>query len=283
MQQQVKDFHLQVTKQNTSPSEPMLRADELRAALIVEEALEAAVATVGFEKAMEIVRKTLKKMGDRVAVDPKCGEPSLVGALGEYADLLYVTFGSFEDAGVDGEPFFEEIHRANMMKVGAQVGSEPAGKMLKPEGWCPPDIKGVLAKMIEERECEARFALNPSPGIDDVTPEQWRGWSEIERHIFNKYWGKTGMWFSCMRCGFPTVRGQSACVSCVPTSKFSDDPELNALAAEVKRLMDEGKISRYPSREEKISWVYGNCKLSNENVTREMVEAAVDEAERKKQ
>ncbi len=63
---------------------------------------------------------------------------------------------------------------------------------------------------------------------------------------------------------------------------FSDDPVLNALVAEVKRLMDEGKIPKEPTREERIDWVYGNCKISNENVTREMVEKAVDKAEAEK-
>lgn len=54
---------------------------------------------------------------------------------------------------------------------------------------------------------------------------------------------------------------------------------LDELFSEVKRLRDEGRIPTSPTREERVSWVYGNCVLSNPLVTREMVEAAVDAAE----
>ena len=36
-------------------------------------------------------------------------------------------------------------------------------------------------------------------------------------------------------------------------------------------------------RAQRISWVYGNCKLANEHVTREMVERIVDESDRKRE
>jgi hypothetical protein len=49
------------------------------------------------------------------------------------------------------------------------------------------------------------------------------------------------------------------------------------LLSEVCRLQDEGKLPVRLTREERISFVYGNVKLSNDNITREMVERAVDE------
>lgn len=54
-------------------------------------------------------------------------------------DLLYVTYGSAVEMGVDLEPFFEEVHRANMGKIAAPDG----GKSVKPDGWTPPDIEAV--------------------------------------------------------------------------------------------------------------------------------------------
>jgi hypothetical protein len=57
---------------------------------------------------------------------------------------------------------------------------------------------------------------------------------------------------------------------------------LDALLAEVKRLVAEGRLTPEMEREQKISWVYGNCKLSNPDITMEMVERAVDEAEARK-
>jgi hypothetical protein len=47
---------------------------------------------------------------------------------------------------VDLEPFFAEVHRTNMAKVGGPV--RPDGKKLKPEGWQPPDIAGILRAQI---------------------------------------------------------------------------------------------------------------------------------------
>jgi predicted HAD superfamily Cof-like phosphohydrolase len=60
-------------------------------------------------------------------------------------DLLYVTLGMAVEMGVDLEPFFELVHEANMKKIGGPVRAD--GKGLKPEGWTPPDIAGLLAKM----------------------------------------------------------------------------------------------------------------------------------------
>lgn len=48
------------------------------------------------------------------------------------------------------------------------------------------------------------------------------------------------------------------------------------LKAEVQRLVQSGKLSPWPSREQRIDWAYGNTKLENERITREMAEKAVD-------
>lgn len=62
---------------------------------------------------------------------------------------------------------------------------------------------------------------------------------------------------------------------------ISNDPELNALIAQTKQLMDEGKIppEHMPgSREQMISFVWGNLNASsNHKVSREVVERVVDE------
>ena len=58
------------------------------------------------------------------------------------ADLLYVTYGMAITFGIDIRPVFAEVHRSNMAKVGGPTRDD--GKILKPEGWQPPDIAGVL-------------------------------------------------------------------------------------------------------------------------------------------
>lgn len=57
-------------------------------------------------------------------------------------DAIYVMLGTACAYGIDLEPIFEEIHRANMAKLAGPKRED--GKQLKPEGWEPPDIEGLL-------------------------------------------------------------------------------------------------------------------------------------------
>lgn len=49
------------------------------------------------------------------------------------------------------------------------------------------------------------------------------------------------------------------------------------LRAEVMQLKTEGAFSVWPTREQRIDWAYGNTKIENEGITREMAELAVDQ------
>lgn len=60
----------------------------------------------------------------------------------EAADLIYVVVGLCVSFGIPITKVFEEVHRSNMAKVGGTYRAD--GKLLKPEGWTPPDIKGLL-------------------------------------------------------------------------------------------------------------------------------------------
>jgi len=53
-----------------------------------------------------------------------------------------VVYGTALEMGIDLEPHFNEVHASNMAKRGGPVRED--GKMLKPEGWLPPDINGIL-------------------------------------------------------------------------------------------------------------------------------------------
>jgi dCMP deaminase len=71
------------------------------------------------------------------------------------ADLLYVAYGTAHLAGIDIDAIFAEVHRANMRKERAVAADDERSTrkhvldVVKPVGWTPPDIAGVLAKMIE--------------------------------------------------------------------------------------------------------------------------------------
>lgn len=67
-------------------------------------------------------------------------------------DILYVTFGAGVAFGIGLDEVFEEIQRSNMAKLGPD--GKPIlredGKILKPDGWMPPNI----ARVIERQQAE---------------------------------------------------------------------------------------------------------------------------------
>lgn len=63
----------------------------------------------------------------------------------ELADIIYIACGTALSYGIPLDCVFREVHRANMSKLidGKAVYRED-GKVLKPEGWKPPDIEKVM-------------------------------------------------------------------------------------------------------------------------------------------
>ena len=70
----------------------------------------------------------------------------LPGAADALADLLYVVHGAALAFGIPIDEVFAEVHRANLGKVGSSADAieREDGKVLKPDGWKPPDIERVL-------------------------------------------------------------------------------------------------------------------------------------------
>lgn len=64
------------------------------------------------------------------------------GMVDALADIIYVAHGTAHFMGVDLEPIFREVHRANMAKTGGPVRGD--GKILKPAGWEPPQVGRLL-------------------------------------------------------------------------------------------------------------------------------------------
>jgi len=63
----------------------------------------------------------------------------------ELADIIYIVCGTAVSYGIPLDRVFDEVHRSNMAKL---VDGKPVrrddGKILKPEGWTPPDVKKIL-------------------------------------------------------------------------------------------------------------------------------------------
>lgn len=66
----------------------------------------------------------------------------MVGMCDALCDLLYVTFGTAVELGVDIKPMFDEVHASNMTKDGG--GSDSGGKIVKGPNFKVPDLLKLL-------------------------------------------------------------------------------------------------------------------------------------------
>lgn len=75
----------------------------------------------------------------RARWNPRLRLPEVVK---ESIDLDYVVEGLRVAFGVDAAPHWDAVHESNLAKQGGPKGMN--GKLLKPAGWVPPDIEGIL-------------------------------------------------------------------------------------------------------------------------------------------
>jgi predicted HAD superfamily Cof-like phosphohydrolase len=138
MQEQVQEFHEKFG--HPIGETPAFRRPELRAKLILEEAIETAVGILGHTAAADLVRQEFIELNTRT---PKA--PDFVEAIDGICDTLYVTVGAAIEFGVDIQEVFDEVHRSNMAKVGG--ATRPDGKTMKPAGWVAP---AILDRLVDQ-------------------------------------------------------------------------------------------------------------------------------------
>jgi len=122
----------------TPPTTEELR---FRARLVMEEAFEFLAACVpeSTKASVKVVQNVINKIVDE-QVD--ADEFDMVEGVDALGDLDYVVEGTRLYWGVNGPEVAAEIHRANMAKEGGTFRGD--GKIQKPPGWTPPDIRGIL-------------------------------------------------------------------------------------------------------------------------------------------
>ena len=76
------------------------------------------------------------------------GNRDLVEIADACADLKWVIEGLEHTLKIPQQAVWDEVARSNHAKIGkdGKVHKREDGKVLKPEGWTPPDIKSVLKK-----------------------------------------------------------------------------------------------------------------------------------------
>lgn len=126
-QEAVKDFHQRSSL--VTPSRPVRLNDK-------EEDL-----------ALKLIREETGEIHTACAL----GDVPLIAS--EIVDLLYVTIGMAVRMGVNLDPLFIAIHQANLAKL--ENGGpfyRKDGKLIKPPGWKPADIRGVMLRQMESHE-----------------------------------------------------------------------------------------------------------------------------------
>jgi predicted HAD superfamily Cof-like phosphohydrolase len=121
----LEDFHrITDTPVCLVPEWPADERIDLRVELIVE----------------EVVRELLTAIARR----------DMVGTSNGIVDGIYVLIGAAHEFGIPIEVEWDAVHLSNMQKAVEQpdgtlkVIRRPDGKILKPEGWKPPDTEGIL-------------------------------------------------------------------------------------------------------------------------------------------
>jgi predicted HAD superfamily Cof-like phosphohydrolase len=72
-------------------------------------------------------------------------EDDIVEIADALADIIYIACGTAVSYGIPLNRVFDEVHRSNMAKlVDGKVIRRADGKILKPDGWTPPDTKAAV-------------------------------------------------------------------------------------------------------------------------------------------
>ncbi len=140
-------------------------------------------------------------------------EGNLLQTIDGLGDLVYVCYSTAVAIGVDLDPYYDEIHRANMRK---SLERDSEGKASKPEGWIPPNHAPIVARQERDGIFYPRYAaLGPNrsyrpaaisalaQAIDEerlakLLRETWAAYAEATLTkppaAFTKSWEETGDW-----------------------------------------------------------------------------------------
>ena len=102
-------------------------------------------------------------------------EDNLADFLDGLVDLVYVAIGTAYVTGLPFHSAWMAVHDANMRKQRAdhpdQSKRGSAYDVIKPSGWQPPDIEGILKDYIEWRKASS-LSTDPTPVEKPPSPNE---------------------------------------------------------------------------------------------------------------
>ena len=96
-----------------------------------------------FNMYLKLIEEEAEELNQAIIAEDK------VEMLDALIDILVVTIGAIHSMGADGEGAWKEVMKTNFAKVDKTTGKvrkREDGKVLKPDGWEPPNLKPFLAK-----------------------------------------------------------------------------------------------------------------------------------------
>ena len=96
-----------------------------------------------FNLYVSLIGEEVRELYDAITAHDK------VETLDALIDILVVTIGALHSMGADTEGAWKEVMRTNFAKIDKETGKvrkREDGKVLKPVGWTPPDLKPYLKK-----------------------------------------------------------------------------------------------------------------------------------------
>jgi predicted HAD superfamily Cof-like phosphohydrolase len=94
----------------------------------------------------KLIEEEFKEL--KVAID----NVDKVETLDALIDIVVVTIGALHSMGADVEGAWQEVMRTNFAKIDQETGKvrkREDGKVLKPLGWAPPNLKDFITKETE--------------------------------------------------------------------------------------------------------------------------------------
>ena len=101
---------------------------------------------------LDLIREEYKELLEAQGLDSehnRTGTADPVETVDALVDILVVTIGALHSMGADAEGAWKEVMRTNFAKIDKETGKvrkREDGKVLKPLGWTPPDLKAFVTK-----------------------------------------------------------------------------------------------------------------------------------------
>jgi predicted HAD superfamily Cof-like phosphohydrolase len=90
---------------------------------------------------LNLIDEEYKELNDALITDNRLEQ------LDALVDILVVTMGAIRAGGFDSEGAWNEVMQTNFAKIDKETGKvrkRNDGKVLKPDGWNPPDLKPYI-------------------------------------------------------------------------------------------------------------------------------------------